>query len=166
MKSLKTLLSVCLIVGLSQSLTAQKATIKAKISGHFNHFEGKVTQNKISRLLASLVQLSSKDSNMCFISIADYNDCIDNAATVYPMLKRYLLDLIGKEVKVTEIKALRPWEDEDYYTLAFEIVYENDNPDYPTEYNFDTIDLGIQNNCIKDIMHTRQWFGLSAYVKD
>ena len=166
MKSLRTIISACIIVSFSLVSNAQRAELKGKIESHFQKFEGKVTHDRISRLMTGLSALSSKEANMCFISIADYNDCQDRATTVYNSLSDYLDDLIGKEVTVTEVRAIKPWEDEDYYTLTYRLSYVNDNPDYPTDVNFDTIDLGIQNNCIKDIIHSREWFGLTEYVKN
>ena len=166
MKSLRTLTLVCLFMSFSLITNAQRAELKGKIESHFNKFEGKVTSQKIVNLLTALRAVSSKESNMCFISLADYNDCQDKAAKVYAGLTKYLDDLIGKEVTVTEVKAIRPWEDEEYYTLSYKLSYVNDNPDYPTDVNFDTIDLGIQDNVIKDVIHSREWFGLTEYVKN
>ena len=165
MKSLRTLTILSFIVAISFVSHAHRTEIKQQISSHFEKFDGKVTNFKITNLMIALRSLSSTQANMCFISIADYNDCQDKAAKVYTGLTKYLDDLIGKEVTVTEVKAIRPWEDEEYFTLSYKLSYVNDNPDYPTDVNFDTIDLGIQDNEIKDVIHSREWFGLTDYVK-
>ncbi|MBD3637877.1 MAG: hypothetical protein HUJ25_11025 [Crocinitomicaceae bacterium] len=166
MKSLRILVTLCLIMAFSQVSFSQRAELKGRIDSHFTKFEGKVTHHSIGELIAGLKSLSSKEANMCFVSIADYNDCMDRAATVYQNLYTYLDDLMGKDITVTQVKALKPWEDEDYYTLQYKLSYVNANPDYPTDVNWDTIDLGIQDNCIKDVIHSREWFGLSEYVKN
>lgn len=165
MKVLKTIAILCFFVPCLFAFAAEKATLKEKIEIHFKKFEGRVTSDKIVKLMTALKTLSSTDANMCFISLADYNDCQDRAATVYIGLTKYLDDLLNKEVTVTQLKAIKPWEDEDYYTLSYKLSYVNDNPDYPTDVNFDTIDLGIENNAIKDVIHSREWFGLTDYVK-
>lgn len=166
MKSLRTLAIACLAVSISFAANAESASLKGKIETHFKNFEGKVTTQKLTKLITGLKRLSSQEANMCFVSLADYNDCQDKASKVYIGLTKYLDDLIGKEVTVTEVRAIKPWEDEEYYSLTYKLSYVNDNPDYPTDVNFDTVDLGIQNNVIKDIIHSREWFGLTEYVKN
>lgn len=156
---------LCLILSFSFTAKAESASFKGKIESQFKSFEGKVTTAKLTKLITGLKRLSSQEANMCFISLADYNDCQERANKVYIGLAKYLDDLIGKEITVTEVRAIKPWEDEEYYTLTYKLSYVNDNPDYPTDVNFDTIDLGIQNDLIKDIIHSREWFGLSEYVK-
>lgn len=133
---------------------------------HFNAFDGKVTRATISKLISGLKPLSSAHPNMCFVGIADYNDCQQCAASVYPKLERYLNDLIGKVVTVTMVKSVKFWDTENYYTLTYRLSYVNQNPDYPVDVNWDTIDLGIENDVIKDVMHSREWYGLSEYVKN
>jgi len=165
MKSLRTYLGVCLVASFSFGASAKDITVKNQIESYFNQFQGKVNKEKVTTLLGGLSSLSSTEANMCFVSLDDYNDCMDYAKTVYAKMYLYMDDLFGKDVTVEVTKSLRPYEDEEYYTLAFKISYENKNPDYPTKVNFDTIDLGIENDAIKDIIYSREWFGLSDYVK-
>ncbi|UKN02566.1 hypothetical protein K6119_03425 [Paracrocinitomix mangrovi] len=162
MKSL--ILSILLLL-FSISTTARDESVRTGIINAFNTFEGKVSTTKIKQLITRLTFFSSAEANMCFVSFDDYNDCQENAKTVYGKLYLYVDDLVGKEVTVTVVKSHKAWEDEDYYSLAIKMSYVNDNPEYPVDVNFDTFDMGIENDCIKDIVYSREWFSLSDYVK-
>lgn len=168
MKSLRIIAGICLIFSFSFSSFTSHAKdegVRSQIISHFNYLQGKVTSTKIKTLFSGLIPLSSANADMCFISLDEYNDCQDKPTTLYDKLYPYMDDLIGKEVSVKVVKSFKPWEDENYYTLAFRISYVNDNPEYPVDVNFDTIDLGISHDRIKDVIHDREWFALSDYAK-
>lgn len=137
--------------------------VKNQIVAQFDNFEGEVTQAKIDVLLTSLSDLSSESTDMCFTSLGKYNNCAEGARDVYATFSGYIDDLIGKNVTVELIGWNKPWEDENFYTLKFKISYDNHNPDFPVDINFDTVILDINNDKIKNITYGREWIDLATF---
>ena len=100
---------------------------------------------------------------MCFISLDADNKCEGVKTEVYSDLMVYMDDLIRKEVTVDLTKWNKPWGDENFYTLRFEIHYSNENSDYPVESNFDTLIIDVNEDRIKSIMYAREWIDLATY---
>lgn len=142
---------------------AQNIEVKNSIENSFYNLNGEVTTIKINSLILDLKKLSA-DSTMCFYSLFDYNNCNSDSDAVYDKVASYLNDLINKSVDVKLTKWNKPWEDENFYTLRFEIYYANDNPKFPVDLNFDSFILDVSEDRIKNIILAREWIELSKYA--
>lgn len=148
---------------IGQKVVILDHSVKGKIVNHFQTFEGEVSQETIDNLILNLEAMSTDSAEMCFNSLGIYNNCEDTPESLYPILERYLDDLIGKEVRVEFFSWNQPWLDEDYYSLSFKLIYQNDNINYPVEENFDTIILGVNKGEIKNFIYARELIDLANF---
>lgn len=159
---MKNLIITLLAILSLTSVLAQDYSVKDKIVNSFNNFEGTVTQESIDTLFSNLKDLSSEQP-MCFNTLGVYNNCDDYADSIFIKAMVYIDDLIGKNVEVKLTKWNKPWDDENFYTLRFEIYYENTNPNFPTNLNFDTFIIDVNNNKIQNVILAREWIDLDKF---
>lgn len=143
-------------------LFAQDIAIKEQIVKSVKTLNGIITLDKLNQLTTDLKELS-QDGSMCFVSLDEYNNCEGNKEDVYATLIKRLDDLIGLEANVVLTKWNKPWDDENFYTLKFEIHYTNRNADFPIETNFDTLIIDVSEDKIKSIIHAREWIDLATF---
>jgi len=144
------------------NIFAQELKVKERIVLSLHNLDGIITQEKLNLLSFDLKELS-QDSSMCFITLGANNNCEGMKADVYSDLMRYMDDLLCNDVTVYLTKWNKPWEDENFYTLRFEILYRNTDVNSPSTSNFDTLILDVSEDQIKSIMYGREWIDLVTY---
>lgn len=165
---MKTIRTLFIVFGLScLNANAQNYPIKDSLKSDFNGLVGVITESKIIRFLDDIERKSSLKVDMCFTTLGEYNNCLDNRQSIKRILYRYMDDLIGKHIDSADlIKWNKPWEDEDYYELSFRMYYANTNDGWPVNVNFDTIHLGVNEGRIKNIVYAREWVELATYGEE
>lgn len=146
-------------------IASAQCQIETRLTAAFNSLSGTVTQQKVDAFADSLYQITKEGNDRCFITLGETSDCSDTRDQFIARIKKYVDDLIGKNVTIELNSKRKPWEDVDLYMFSFRISYENTNPNHPVSINFDTVQLNVNEGLVTSATYGRSWIDLDTYGK-